>query len=161
MLSLGLTSTVMVCPVRVFTKNSMMLRNLYRFSRKKSQKTQWRRRERVLFIGRRHFIAFPCCISPSQHFYDKLKSKDCSFCLRDCFCCVFPRFQRNFYGTARDCFQSRGKRNCTPRGPLTYFIKWRGVRQRIIFHTPKNPNFPKSQNQFSLSLFLHSNVIIL
>ena len=26
---------------------------------------------------------------------------------------VFPGFQRNFYGTARDCFQSRGERNCT------------------------------------------------
>ena len=61
----------------------------------------------------RHFIAFPRCISPLQHFFDRLKSKDCSFCLRDCFCCVFPGFQRNFYGTARDCFQSRGRRNCT------------------------------------------------
>ena len=52
-------------------------------------------------------------MSPSQHFFDRLKSKECSFCLRDCFCCVFPSFQRNFYGTARDPFQSRGRTNCT------------------------------------------------
>ena len=131
----------------------------------------------MLFIGQswhfllRHFIAFPRCISPLQHFYDKLKSKDCSFCLRDCFCCVFSCFQRNFYGTARNCFQSRGKRNCTPRGPLTYFNDGGGgVRQRFIFHTQEIPTsefvYPKKSLLFlaypkkSLSVFASANFII-
>ena len=60
----------------VFTKNCMMLRNLYK-QQKLSLFNEWRRRERALFSGRhggrswhfllRHFIAFPRCVSPSQH----------------------------------------------------------------------------------------------
>ena len=45
---------------------------------------------------RRHFIAFPRCISPLQHCFDRWKSQECSFCLRDCFCCVFPRLSAKF-----------------------------------------------------------------
>ena len=45
---------------------------------------------------RRHFIAFPRCISPLQHCFARWKLQECSFCLRDCFCRVFPRLSAKF-----------------------------------------------------------------
>ena len=78
-----------------------MLPNLYCFSRNKQYTLS-----QALFIGRHggrswhfllcHFIAFRRCMSPSQHFFDRLKSRECSFFLRDCFCCVFPQLSANF-----------------------------------------------------------------
>ena len=84
-LSLGSTVRGMVFPVWVFTKNCMMLRNLYFFFHEINGKNflcsktenEWRRRKSALFSGRhggrswyfllRNFIAFQSCVSLAQH----------------------------------------------------------------------------------------------
>ena len=102
-LSLGSTLRVMVFPVWDFTKNCMMLRNLYCFSRNKWHKLSlFKDRKRmaskekraiqrsswwsvVVFFASPFYCFSPLCLPCTTHFFDRWKSQECSFCLRDCF----------------------------------------------------------------------------
>ena len=115
----------MVFPVRVFTKNCMMLRNLYCFSRNKRHKLSLfkvRKRNGVEGKLRNSAVVMAACrgifCSAILLFFVALSRlyntvfigeshKNVSFVCVTASAVFSPGFMRNFHGTARDCFQPR------------------------------------------------------
>ena len=115
----------MAFPVRVFTKNCMMLRNLYCFSRNKRHKLSlFKVRKRngvegkvrnsavVMAVCRGIFGAAILLLFPAvSRLYNTVligeSHKNVPFVCVTASAVFFPGFQRNFHSTARDCFQQR------------------------------------------------------
>ena len=124
-LSLGSTLRVMVFPVWVFTKNCMMLRNFYCFSRNKQHKLfLFKVRKRngvegkvrnsavVMAVGWGIFCSSIFLLFPAvSRLYNTVllgeSHKNVPFVCVTASAVFSPGFQRNFHGAARDCFQPR------------------------------------------------------
>ena len=124
-LSLGSNSKVMVFPVWVFTKNCMMLRNLYCVSRNKQRKLSLfkvRKRNGVEGKVRNSAVVMAVCrgiycssillLFPAvSRLYNTVllgeSHKNVPFVCVTASAVFSPGFQRNFHRAARDCFQPR------------------------------------------------------